>query len=365
MEWRKPFQSGKIRSTNPLISSCMVYENYRKNNSKKSKNKYERWRDVVKALGLSKQAKNRLEWIIYYRTKGNFNVSLTCRYFGICRSVFYKWNSRFVEYNLRSLESKSTAPKNVRGRKKELKKDERVIKIRKDFMYFGKIKIQTIYTRLYNEDITSWYVQRVIETYNLYPKKRKKQSTKKKNSIVKKKISECIKQPRTGFLLHLDTIVLHLGGVKRYIITAIDEHSKISYARVYKSHASISTVDFFKRLNYVLEGKIENVHTDNGCEFHKHFRETIIKLDLNHWWSRPRTPKDNPSNERFNRTLREEFLNQGNFNKDVDIFNKRITDWLIEYNSIRPHQSLNYLTPLEYAEKTMKLSTMWSSSTLS
>ena len=129
----------------------MVYENYIKNNSKELKDKYERWRGIVDVLKLSKQAKNRLEWIIYYRTKSKFNVSLTCRYFGISRSVFYKWNNRFIECNLRSLESKSTAPKKVRNRQKEWYKDERVIELRKKYLYFGKIKIQTIYKSVYNE----------------------------------------------------------------------------------------------------------------------------------------------------------------------------------------------------------------------
>lgn len=341
----------------------MVYESYRKNKSKELTSKYERWRDIAKVLKLSKQARNRLEWIIYYETRSNNNVPLVCRHFGIGRSAFYKWYNRFNESNLRTLETISTKPNNVRCRQKEWNKDERVIELRKKYPYFGKMKIRVIYIRLYNEDITSWYVQRVIEEYKLYSKKRKKHYTQKKSSIVKKKITEFKTKPSTGFLLHLDTIVLHLQGVKRYVITAIDEHSKISYARVYKSHASASTVDFFKRLNYVLEKKIENVHTDNGSEFHKYFEQSLKKLNLTHWWSRPRTPKDNPSNERFNRTFREEFLNWGNFSKDTDIFNKKITNWLIEYNNIRPHESLNYLTPLQFAEKTMNLSTMWSSCT--
>ena len=342
----------------------MVYENYRKNKTTDILNKYDRWRIIVKQLKLSKEAKNRLEWIIYYHTKSKYNVSLVCRHFGIVKSTFYKWLDRFDETNLKSLENKSKRPKKVRTRQKEWYKDKRIIDLRKKYPYYGKIKIRKIYIKIYNENITIHYVQKTIEEYKLYfINNKRKKFTFNKNRIIKKKISDCEKEPKTGFLLHLDTIVLHLQGVKRYIITAIDEHSKIAYARVYNSHASINTVDFFKRLYYVLDKKIENVHTDNGSEFHKYFEESIKELNLNHYWSRPRTPKDNASNERFNRTLREEFLNQGNFNRDIVILNKKITDWLIEYNSIRPHQSLNYLTPLEYVEKTMNLSTMYSSST--
>lgn len=41
---------------------------------------------------------------------------------------------------------------------------------------------------------------------------------------------------------------------------------------------------------------------------------------------------------------------------DVDLTNINqanldLTKWLIEYNQLRPHQALDYLSPLEYAEK--------------
>jgi AraC-like DNA-binding protein len=42
-------------------------------------------------------------------------------------------------------------------------------------------------------------------------------------------------------------------------------------------------------------------------------------------------------------------------NESIDLncsrFNKNLTSWLIEYNFNRPHQSLNYLTPIEYIKK--------------
>jgi transposase InsO family protein len=36
--------------------------------------------------------------------------------------------------------------------------------------------------------------------------------------------------------------------------------------------------------------------------------------------------------------------------EDIEEVNQRLTPWLIEYNSVRPHQALDYLTPLEYIE---------------
>jgi len=341
----------------------MAYECYRRSLKPKVFDKFDLWRKTAKTMGLSKEARLRLEWMIFYHTKAQNNTSFVSRHFGINNSTFYKWLKIFDEVNLRTLETKSRRPKNLRSRKTTPLKDERIILLRNQYPYFGKMKLKVIYEKNYQETITSWYVQRVIETYKLYFKKKKKHYSQRKTSQIKKRITECETSPRTGFMIHLDSIVLHLMGTKRYIVTAIDDHSKIAYARMYKNHSSGPTKDFFHRLHFLLEEKIENVHTDNGSEFHKYFEETLKQMNLIHWWSRPRTPKDNPSNERFNQTLKNEFLNWGNFHPDPKIFNQRLTDWLIEYNSIRPHQSLNYLTPLEFAEKTMHLSTMWSSST--
>ena len=51
--------------------------------------------------------------------------------------------------------------------------------------------------------------------------------------------------------------------------------------------------------------------------------------------------------ERFNRTLREEFLNVNSILiKEKDDFDKLLIDWLVYYNSKRPHFSLNLKAPL-------------------
>ncbi|MSU75563.1 MAG: IS481 family transposase [Candidatus Magasanikbacteria bacterium] len=340
----------------------MGFNNYRVAMRKELLPKYDRWRAVGKQLKLSREAFCRLEWVIFHETKGK-DVALTCRHFGIGRSTFYKWFEKFDEANLRTLETVSRRPMKVRERVAVPRKDERVIQLRKQYPYFGKKKLVTLYETRYGEAITDWYVQRVIEEYKLYFKKKKHQYTRRKSGVVKKKIADCQKQPVTGFLIHLDTIVLHLSGVKRYIVTGIDEHSKIAYARMYSSHSSGAAKDFFQRLYYLLDEKVKHVHTDNGSEFQKHFDQALRALSLTHWWSRPRTPKDNPSNERFNRTLRDEFLSWGNFHPDPTVFNQKLTNWLAEYNAIRPHETLDNLTPLSFAAQTMGLSTMWSSCT--
>src|SRR4030042_446705 len=64
-----------------------------------------------------------------------------------------------------------------------------------------------------------------------------------------------------------------------------------------------------------------------------------------------KTPKDNPEIERFNGTLEYEWLHDSNLSLDPEELNPRLTEWLIEYNFNRPHQSLGYLAPVEHIEK--------------
>lgn len=166
-------------------------------------------------------------------------------------------------------------------------------------------------------------------------------------------------QKKAGFIICLDTVELRANSLKRYIFTAIDKYGKMAYARMYKNKSSLNGEDFLLRLHFLMDGHIPKVGHDNGSEFEKCFKAACQKLKIEQYYSRVRTPKDNPNNERFNRTLQEEFIDLGNFNSDPEIFNKKMTEWLIEYNFKRPHAALGYQTPMKMSE----VSPMYSSYT--
>jgi putative transposase len=329
-------------------------------------NEHDRWRKIAELQRLSRAARGRLEWIIFWQ-KHRKDIALTARHFGISRKTFYKWLARFEKNFLRGLEEASRAPRRKRSREYTPRQYENVVYLRTQHLRYGKMKLLALYKREHPEDrsISAWKVQCIIERAGLYyhPMQQARINRKRSLARTRKKITELKRKLISGFLLCLDTVVRYIRGQKRYILTAIDRHTKVASARMYRTHSSDSARDFLHRLHILLDGKIENVQTDNGSEFHRHFDEACQALKLAHYWSRVRTPKDNAVNERFNRSLQDEFLAFGNMTDDTELFNRRLTEWLIEYNFRRPHQALGYLPPINFTFKYHKVLPMYPSST--
>ncbi|MFZ8659775.1 integrase core domain-containing protein, partial [Klebsiella quasipneumoniae subsp. similipneumoniae] len=80
-----------------------------------------------------------------------------------------------------------------------------------------------------------------------------------------------------------------------------------------------------------------------------------------HIWTYPYTPKMNATCERFNRTLREQFIefNELLLFEDLNLFNQRMAEYLVLYNSKRPHKSLELMTPVDYILRESKNCNMW------
>jgi len=325
---------------------------------------HERWRKMARLLKLSKPACQRLEWMIYYHDHSAMEVA---RHFGITRKTFYHWRARFDETNLLALEDRSKRPNRTRQKEYTAIQYERFLILRRAHIRYGKMKLLHLYRALYPTDrmISSWKIQCMIVKSNLYyhPQKQAQKNRKRQLSVKRKKITDLKKKPVTGFLVCMDTVVRYIRNKKRYILTAIDWHGKVAFARMYTTHSSWNARDFLYRLHYLLDGQIENIQTDNGSEFKKYFDEACVKLKVPHYYSRVKTPTDNPANERFNRTLEEEFIQLGHLTSDVTVFNRQLTEWLVEYNFHRPHQTLGYESPMGFHFKYHKVLPMSSSST--
>jgi len=91
------------------------------------------------------------------------------------------------------------------------------------------------------------------------------------------------------------------------------------------------------------------LRTDNGSEF---IAKTLVRWlkdqEVQSRFIDPGSPWQNGRNERFNGTLRNEFLNQEVFHH-VDHARALARLYVRKYNTERPHSRLKYRPPLEFA----------------
>jgi transposase InsO family protein len=184
----------------------------------------------------------------------------------------------------------------------------------------------------------------------------KQRQLMREKPIKKPKRPKRIKIRRTekrGF--EIDTVVRFVDGVKTYILTAIMLEHRFAFAHAYRSHSSKSAAHFLRLLRDVSPLPVNEVQTDNGSEFELIFRDTCSELGIVQYHTYPRSPKMNAFIERFNRTLHHEFVayNRTLMRDDIQAFNQKLVNYLLWYNTERPHSSLGFLSPLKYYMKTL------------
>ena len=103
-------------------------------------------------------------------------------------------------------------------------------------------------------------------------------------------------------------------------------------------------------------GQPLTIRCDNGPELtSRHFLAWCVERQIELVHIQPGKPTQNGRVESFNGRLREECLNLSWFQNLFDA-RRKIAAWRIEYNEERPHSSLGYQTPKEFAEQARTMS---------
>lgn len=140
-------------------------------------------------------------------------------------------------------------------------------------------------------------------------------------------------------------------GRRLRMLTVIDLHTRECLGiRVGQNLKAADVAEELDRIAF-LRGTPEIMKTDNGSEFagkvmDRWAYDNGIKMDF----SRPGKPTDNGTVESFNGSLRRECLNE-NWFLSLDDARQKVEEWRRFYNLVRPHSSLGWISPSEYARK--------------
>jgi len=305
---------------------------------------------------ITKQAKKRLKILNFWRKYG---LQATIEAFGAKQSTLYYWWKIYKDngYKIDSLNPGNQARVN---NNKRIIDPLILIEIKRlrieECPNMGKAKVKKnldVFCEKNKLDIYSESkIGRIIKEKKIYHHRQKvshfgKIKIIKKNKKKRKPSDLAINSP--GDLIEVDVVVRFVGLMKRYIVTAVDVHSRYSFALCYTQHNSLCARDFIKKLEKVFPYKIKAIQTDNGSEFHKYFMKYLEKQNITHYWNHKGQPYKQGHIEKFNRTIQEEFVDQNEmWIDDVNEFNKKIIEWIVWYNTKRYHWSLNLMSPVDY-----------------
>ena len=302
-----------------------------------------------------------------------YSVKLAVEAFGISKSTIYRWIKKFNTSNNNPL-----SLKNLYVSKKGIKLDklqkitekhkQLVLEIRKKHPKLGKEKIKVILDKLcenYNipkisatsigkiikilkeeKKLNHEYLKQKITIDGRTGKLRIKESKKR----IKKERYKEKKPTKPGELVQIDTKQDYINGRKVYIFMAKDIKTRISFGYAYNRLNSENAKDFLEKLIKAMPFEIKGIQTDNGSEFLGKFNKAVQSIGIKHYFNYPRYPKGQAYVERMNRTIQEEFVMyyEDYVLDDISEFNRKMMEYLIWYNTERPHHSLNKKSPMEY-----------------
>ena len=148
----------------------------------------------------------------------------------------------------------------------------------------------------------------------------------------------------------LDFVHDQLAQGRRFrILNIVDDVTRECLAAI--PDTSISGKRVARELTTLIStrGKPGMIVSDNGTEFTSNAILSWAKDQVVEWhYIAPGRPMQNGYIESFNGRMRDELLNESLF-IDLDQARQLISAWIADYNTARPHSSLDYKTPAAYA----------------
>ena len=174
---------------------------------------------------------------------------------------------------------------------------------------------------------------------------------------MKRRLPERVKQPlnvpeKPNQVWSLDfmTDTMH-SGRKFRVLNIIDDFNREALTMI--SDVSITSARVVNELQMLCDekGKPEQIRTDNGPEFISlALRDWCSKNNVEHVFIQPGKPTQNAFVERFNGSYRRDILNAFIFTNLAEV-RFMTNEWMENYNTERPHDSLGNLSPKQFLLK--------------
>lgn len=179
-----------------------------------------------------------------------------------------------------------------------------------------------------------------------------------------KEVKRKIIKERMGQLGHIDChhlskTIIRGQHRKLYLLCVIDDYSRVAYAEVMEDITALTTMFAALRCMRMIREKFgiqfEEIIADNGPEFgpassqnkHNHpFERMLIETGIKRRYIQPYRPQTNGKVERFWRTLKEDLIEETDFDS-LEELEEELVQYLVYYNWERPHQGIGGKKPID------------------
>ena len=310
---------------------------------------------AARCKGMSDVAKQRLKAIQFADRHG---IAAAADHAGVTGRTIYRWKALLRDGGPDALEIQPRKPRRRPPSRWPPEIVEEIRRLRTDHPNLGKRKIHPLLTRFCQERglvcpavVTIGRLIARAGGMRMIPPRLDNRGRKKRPRPPKPRKPKGYRPKRPGELIAVDTVHRIDTGIRRYLFAAIDVRSRFAMAVASPGLGTGWSSAFLDVVLDIFPAQVERILSDNGSEFEGLFRKRVEKLGLGRMFTYPKTPQMNAHVERFNRTLQEDFVD---FHEDLlwagedglAEFNRRLADWLLWYNTERPHQALDGEVPL-------------------
>lgn len=255
---------------------------------------------------------------------------------GVHRATVYRWLKLIQLVGINEfIRRYRAAKKGHRHRKTNEILKARVYEIREKYRQCCGEKIQYFLKQKYGDEISLTTIYRILgEKYQLRGKWKKNE-----------KRGRVLKGTKPREVIQVDTV--DFGSI--YAFTAIDTFTREASV-VLKTHLDAKDGEdaLIEQLRFF--GNVERIQRDGGPEFKAEWQEKARQCVSKIRTARPYRKNEQAFIERFNGILRKECLGYANYKKsDLHTLQLKVKKYLNYYHFVRPHLSLNMLTPHQFA----------------